>query len=126
MAAGHTYLLGTGKQYPRTWNRPYVTLTVASDGRKPVLGFADGFLPHDCGGSCDPADVLRRPAYLQRLRELGLGWFLPYIERMAAGENFTVDEFQRVYYQHTGRQMEASSDTGHFRFIERPNENDVA
>src|SRR5215475_8002912 len=69
MAAGHTYLLGTGKQYPRTWNRPYVTLTVASDGRKPVLGFADGFFPHDCSGSCDAADVLKRRAYLQRHRQ---------------------------------------------------------
>jgi hypothetical protein len=126
MEAGRSYLLGTGQPYAKTWNRPYVIFTPACNGRGPVLSFADGFFPHDCGGSCEAAEVLKRPAYLQMLWKLELGWIIAYIERMAAGENLTVDELQQVYYQHTGRQMEVSSDAGEFRFMARPNENGVA
>jgi hypothetical protein len=60
------------------------------------------------------------------LQQFELAWFIPYVERMAAGENFTADELQSIYFKHTGREMEASSGTGHFRFMDRPNENEIA
>jgi hypothetical protein len=120
MKAGPSYLLGTGKPYPKTWNRPYIIYTPVGDARGPVFGFLDGFFPHDCGGSCPAADVLQRPFYLQMLRDFELAWLIPYLERMAAGESFTVDQLQSIYHQHTGRQMEASSDAGQFKFMARP------
>jgi len=83
MEAGQSYLLGMGKPYPGTWNRPYVTFTPACSGRPLVFGFADGFFPHDCGGSCEAADVLKRPAYLRMLREFDLAWLIPYAERLS-------------------------------------------
>ena len=126
MEVERTYLLGTGKPYTGTWNRPYVIFAPTRGGGGPVFGFADGFFPHDCGGSCGAAELLKTPAYLQELRKFELAWFIPYVERMAAGENFTVDELQRLYHQNTGRQMEASSDDGHFSFMERPSENEVS
>ena len=49
MEAGRSYLLGTGQPYPKTWNRPYVIFAPASNGRGPVLGFADGAFADECG-----------------------------------------------------------------------------
>jgi len=115
-----SYLLAVGQPYPGTSNRPYLMFTPAGVGTEPFIGFIDGFFPHDCGGACIPADVLKRPVYLDMLRQFGLAWFISYIERMATGECFTLDELQRVYSDHMGHKMETSSATGHFSFMERP------
>jgi hypothetical protein len=54
------------------------------------------------------------------LQQFELAWFVPYIERMARGESFTIDELQTIHNQHTGHRMEASLPSGQFGFMECP------
>jgi hypothetical protein len=119
MSAELGYLLGMGDCYPNSWNRHYLVFLPANDHADARICVADGFFPHDCGGDFTPSRFLNTPFCVRRLHELDLAWFIPYLNRMAAGERFTADEMQRVYFDHMGRYMEVSAD-GQFRFMERP------
>ncbi len=111
-----SYLLAHGKQQ-QSLNCPFVTFTPAELPAEAFVGIYDGFFAYDPGGECEPEFILRTPGLIRRLRELELAWFLPLIERLAAGKAVSLDEVQDGFRKQTGREMETSKRPYRFAFM---------
>jgi hypothetical protein len=119
MRSPFSYLLAHGKQQTGSLNCPFVTFTPADDAAEAFIGMYDGFVPYDPGGECPPRLVLDAPVNLQMLHELGLKWFLPFLERMAAGELIAIEDLQHAFRVENGRDMEVSGRPYNFGFMNR-------
>ncbi len=62
----------------------------------------DGLGPHSTGGAFTYSEALARRKWIE---ERNAGWFLPFLERLAKGEDVPIGEIQKAYLELFGKDL---------------------
>jgi hypothetical protein len=103
-----SYLVArAAEKFPGDWNKPTITYSPpAKEGDELWIGVYEGRHGHDNGGETSAKNVLERPGLLGIVEMAGGMWFVPMIQRMAAGEHVTLDELSSEYRRVHGTEIE--------------------
>ena len=94
-----TYLITGNHPGFQSYYTPAVTYEPDAD--RPI-GFCDGFGAHAPGGAYGYTEALQKRRWLE---QLNAKWFVPFLERLARGEEVPVEEIQKAYFDLFGKQL---------------------
>ena len=105
-----TYLVArAAERFPGDWNKPVITYSPpVNEGDEHWIGVYEGRHGHDNGGETSPKNVLERPGLLRIVEMAGGMWFLPMIQRMAAGGQITLEQLSTEYRKVYGSDIQSA------------------
>ena len=94
------YLISANHPGFYTMSRPMVAY--CPDEPAYPIDIGEGYGPHCLGSSYSFRDALENRRWLE---EANASWFIPFLERLAAGEQVPIEEIQEAYRLLFGKEM---------------------
>ena len=80
----------------------YYTPAVAYHPGQAVVEINDGFGAHATGAAFSYSEALAKRKWIE---ERNAGWFIPFLERLAKGQDVPIREIQKAYFELFGKDL---------------------